>query len=488
MPRSELNAKRFEQAGRQDMWEIISIGLIAALIAIAIFFAFQAAATARTPQGAVGWVVFLVAAPYLAVPAYLFLGHHRFRGYLIARRESQRTIARVREYAAHSAPEPGSTPLPLGPFEYSAGLPAMCGNGADLLIDGRATFDAIFAAIDAARSYVLVQFYIIHDDGLGQALQARLIAAAQRGVTVRLMTDAIGSFKLPESYSQTLRDAGVEIAGRQTAHGPLFGFHLNFRNHRKTVIVDGVTGFTGGLNVGDEYMGRDPDFGAWRDTHVQLYGPMVSQLQLIFLEDWHWATGHTLFDLVNWEVPHSPDNATGLIVATGPGDAGETGSLMFFAAITSARRRIWLASPYFVPDVDIVAALRAAALRGVDVRLLVPEVIDNRLTWLAAFAYFDDIREAGARVFRYTEGFMHQKVFVVDDDLAAVGTTNLDNRSFRLNFEAMALFFDARAAAAADAMLRDDFARSYELTRTLDQQPAHIRYGAPIARLFSPIL
>jgi cardiolipin synthase len=162
--------------------------------------------------------------------------------------------------------------------------------------------------------------------------------------------------------------------------------------------------------------------------------------------------------------------------------------MMFFAAITEARNRIWIASPYFVPDIDIMTALKHAALRGVDVRILVPDVIDHRLPWLAAFAYFDEVRACGAQVLRYTDGFMHQKVFVVDDSLAAVGTTNLDNRSFRLNFEAMALFFDPQTTAAVDAMLQKDFAKSYELTRYLEQQPVHIRLGAPLARLFSPIL
>ena len=470
------------------MWATLTTLFVIALVGVTIYLAVLAAVTARTPQGAVGWVVFLLAAPFLAVPAYLILGQHRYRGYVVARRENKQFIQGLREYAVDKIAGPECTTIALGPFEYCAVLPTMRGNGAELLIDGQATFDAIFAAIDAAESYVLVQFYTIRDDGLGKALQAQLIAAAHRGVRVLLMTDGVGSIRLPESYSEALRAAGVEVIDRISARGPKFRFQINFRNHRKAVIVDGVTGFIGGLNVGDEYMGRDPGFGPWRDTHARLSGPVVSQLQLIFLEDWHWVTGQTLLESLNWNAPHSPDDVPGLIVATGPGDASETGSLMFFAAISAARHRIWMASPYFVPDIDIVTALRAAALRGVDVRILVPDLADHRIPWLAAFAYFDDITEAGVRVFRYTAGFMHQKVFVVDDELAAVGTTNLDNRSFRLNFEAMALFFDPKVAAAFETMLLKDFERSFELTRTLDRQPAHIRYGAPLARLFSPLL
>jgi len=470
------------------MWVMMGTLAVAAFYAVSVLFAFRAAATARTAQGAVGWVVFLLALPFVAVPAYLFLGHHRLHGYLISRREARQVVEATREFATRNAPDPARTRINLAPFEYCANLPAIRGNGADLLIDGAAAFDAMFAAIDAARSYVLVQFYIIRNDALGRALRDRLIAAAERGVRVRVMTDAIGSFGLPSRYFARLRAAGIEVAHRKRARAPRFRFQINYRNHRKSLIVDGETAFTGGLNVGEEYMGRNPAYGAWRDTHIRLRGPVVSQLQLIFLEDWHWLTGEAPFADLNWDAPHAPEDATGLIVATGPGDETETGGLMFFSAIAAARERVWIASPYFVPDTDIVSALRHAALRGVDVRVLVPDRRDHWMPWLAAWAYFDAITEAGVRVFRYTDGFMHQKAIVVDDTLAGVGTTNLDNRSFRLNFEAMALFFDAEVADRLDRMLRADFERSFELSEGIAQQSPLVRYGAPVARLFSPLL
>jgi cardiolipin synthase A/B len=455
---------------------------------LGIYFAMRAAATARTPQGAVGWVVFLLSAPILAVPLYLFLGHNKYQGYLKAHRETEQVIAGIKQFAVRHAPTACSTGIALEPFEYCADLSACRGNGAELLIDGQATFEAIFAAIDDAKTYILIQSYIIHDDDLGRELQSHLINASKRGVHVRLMTDAVGSHALPESYCEILRDAGVDVADKKTARGPRFRFQINFRNHRKTIIIDGVTGFIGGLNVGDEYMGRSEKFGNWRDTHLKIHGPIVSQLQLVFAEDWHWATNEALIQDVNWEVPHSDQDMTGLIVATGPADDTETGSLMFFSAIAEAKERIWIASPYFIPDIDITTALRHAALRGVDVRILIPDMADHRVSWLAAFSYFDDVTTDGVRIFRYTDGFMHQKVFLVDDELAAVGTTNLDNRSFRLNFEAMALFFDSRAAKRIEAMLSADFEKSYEITQTIDQQSAYVRYGAPVARLFSPLL
>ncbi|MCU9837152.1 cardiolipin synthase [Ruegeria sp. WL0004] len=470
------------------MWAAFLSLIVVLLYATAVFFAVRAAQTARTPQGAVGWVVFLMTLPWASVPLYMFLGHHRFRGYRIARRESERVVAGLKAHADAIAPDPLSLSVNARPFEQIAHMVISRGNGARLLTDGDATFQAIFAAIDAAQSYVLVQFYIVRDDELGLELQDRLIAAARRGVRVRFMTDAIGSHGLPESYFRDLRDAGIDVADPRDQRGPNFRFQINYRNHRKTVVVDGKTGFIGGHNVGNEYLGQDPVFGNWRDTHVEISGPSVLQLQLIFCEDWHWAHGEELLDELFWQSVLDPQDRNALIVATGPGDGSETGSMMFFSAIAAAQQRFWIASPYFVPDLDILAALKNAAMRGVDVRLLVPDVADHRIPWLAAFSYFDEIRAAGVRVMRYTDGFLHQKVFVVDRSIAAVGTTNLDNRSFRLNFEAMALFFDEDLAEEMAQMLERDFCHSFELTEPLSAQPSYIRYGAPLARLFAPIL
>ncbi|MEM8631970.1 MAG: cardiolipin synthase [Pseudomonadota bacterium] len=461
--------------------------LFVALEIAAFYCAWRAIASARTPQGAVGWVVFLIAAPHFAVPLYLFLGHHRFRGYLIARRESEAVVDGVKRFAAAHAPLTAPEIDPL-PFERLAELPAARGNSMRPLIDGAETFDAIFAAIDAADTYILAQFYIVHDDAQGRAFRDRLIAAAARGVEVRFMTDAVGSHKLPEAYFESLRTAGISVVDPKNRRGPRHRFQLNYRNHRKTVVVDGKQAFTGGLNVGNEYMGRDPRFGNWRDTHVELRGPMVAQLQLVFAEDWHWASGEVIIDRLKWDAPLCEDDMTGLVVATGPGDEMETGALMFFSAITAAKKRVWIASPYCIPDTDVLSALKHAALSGLDVRLLLPEVIDHRTPWFAAFAYFDELRAAGVQIWRYDNGFMHQKIILVDDALAGIGTTNLDNRSFRLNFEAMALFFDPRAAEAVESFLEVDFSYAFRLEKTLPEQPRKIRIGAPIARLFAPLL
>ena len=466
-------------------WLTLFLGAIAAcLVALCVW---RAVTRARTPQGAAAWVVFLLAAPWFAVPSFAVFGHGKLRSYEASRRNSQKVIQALNAFGdAH--------PARLSPtgdqriFERISGMPVVGGNAVELLVDGEATFAAIFEAIDRARDYVCVQFYTIADDDLGRRLADRLVAAADRGVRVLLTYDGVGSYGLSRRYLNRIRDAGAVVVDPRSARGPTSRLELNFRNHRKTVIVDGREAYVGGHNVADLYVGRDRHFPHWRDTHLRVRGPIVTQLQLVFAEDWHWSSGETLEADLDWSPDDAAENMTALVVPTGPGDELDTGSLLFFAAIARADRRIWIASPYFVPDAEVLTALTAAALRGADVRLIVPDRPDHYPPWLAAFAYFDELRAVGVRIFRYDAGFTHQKVILVDDDLAAVGTANLDNRSFRLNFETMVLVWDRDFATKVQGMLDDDLDRSHEMTTDLVDQPLWIRVGAPLCRLLAPIL
>lgn len=470
---------------------IVIVLVVVAFQAVAILFAFRAMRHARTPQGAVGWVVFLLTAPYVAVPIFLFLGHNRFFGYISMRREMRQTVARVTGEISRNAPADltrleGRRSIATA-FEQLCEHKVLSGNAAKLLIDGEATFAEIFAAIESAQHYILVQFYTIRDDELGRDLARRLSDRARAGIRVKVLYDGIGSVSLPRAYIDDLRAAGVMMLNFHAQTGSLNRFQINFRNHRKIVVIDGVTGFIGGLNVGDEYMGRSAKFGHWRDTHLRLDGPVVSQVQLAFAEDWYWATREAI--RADWCPPPNAEGADVLILSTGPSDRLETGSLYFCNAINAASERLWIASPYFVPDVDILNALKLASLRGVDVRILVPDKRDHWLVWLAAFSYFDEVRRAGVKIFRYQDGFMHSKMLVVDDWMASVGTLNLDNRSCRLNFEQTAIIFDKAFAAEVAEVLEADMARAkHYKTNFRDIPHRFIRYAAPVARLFAPIL
>lgn len=442
----------------------------------------------RTPQGTIAWFLSLNTFPYLTVPLYALLGRSKFHGYRVARQLLQ---ASSREDAA-AAVQPYVTrePEEQGPWRAAvalAAVPFLKGNQVELLIDGRATFDDIFAGLAAARQYALVQFFIVHDDELGRELKACLLRKAAEGVRVHFLYDEWGCHDLPRSYVRELRAGGIAASPFHTTRGAGNRFQLNFRNHRKIVVADGRTGWIGGHNVGNEYLGLSRRLGSWRDTHVRIAGPAVLGIQKAFFDDWNWATGQRLE--LDWTAHPSPagDVAT-LILASGPADPLETASLLFQEAILAARRRVWITSAYFVPDPAVVGALHLAALRGVEVRILIPNDPDHLLVYLSAFAFVGEMIDAGIEIYRYQAGFLHQKVFLIDDSAAGVGTANLDNRSFRLNFEITAIFDDRNVAADVERMLTADFARARRMTREeLRAKPFWFKAAARAASLAAPI-
>ena len=460
--------------------------------------AIDAIMTTRTSQGTTAWVFALATIPLVAVPLYLIFGRSRFSDYNEALEDFENELADGMEKAAHGAlggfnvsrdAADGREEGEMRAFDQMATLPFTSGNSIELLVDGHETFDAIFAGIDAAETYVLAQFYIIHDDRIGTAFKERLIAAARRGVEVRLLYDSIGSIKLPKRYRRELSEAGVTVCSFSGPRSWFKKLRLNFRNHRKIVVCDGTVAFAGGLNVGDEYLGRDPEFGNWRDTHMRVHGPTVQGLQLSFARDWYYGTRENLGHL-NWEPSAAPDgDATALVLASGPADEVETCGLLYAHAIESAEERVWIATPYFVPDGRVLGALQLAALRGVDVRIIMPRESDSVLFKYVPYAYLDDVARVGVKVFLYEDGFMHQKVAVVDRDFAAVGTANFDNRSFRLNFEATVVAHDADVCDRVSEMLERDLGKATEIgIDTIEDKPFAFRLAANATRMLAPVL
>lgn len=477
----------------QQRKKTVIVSLILILEVLGILSAMHAVMNVRTPQGSIAWAVSLVIVPVVSVPAYWVFGRDRFKGYVLARRADDEGLDELWRRARQGVEQLVATTdwqnAAIRGAENLARLPFTGGNEAELLVDGEATFDSIFAGIDSARDYVLVQFYIVHADDIGNELKSRLIDAAKRGVDVYFLYDEIGSLGLEKSYIDDLRLGGVAILPFHSRKGSGNRFQLNFRNHRKTVVVDGNEAWVGGHNVGDEYLSRDPGIGHWRDTHMRLAGPAALGAQIAFVEDWRWAADETLSDL-NWEPGATPGGAAqSLIIASGPADEVDTASLMYTQAINAAARRIWIASPYFVPDDAIVQSLQLAALRGVDVRILIPEKSDSALVTLAAYSFFDEVGSTGVSFYRYQGGFLHGKVMLIDDSVATVGTANFDNRSFRLNFEITAVVVEQAFAAAVEAMFEGDFARSRRMEAgEFDNKNYLFRVAARLARLASPIL
>jgi cardiolipin synthase len=466
--------------------------LIALTQLLGILSAIRAIMQARTAQGAVAWAVALISFPYVALPLFWIFGESKFHGYVIERRRNlaeastiakeayrlliERDLLVSTEYAGALA------------FERLAKLPFTTGNDAELLIDGDATFASIFAGIERARHYVLVQFYILRDDQIGRALLERLFERARNGVPVYVLYDEIGSHDLPRSCIKRMRAGGITVQSFHTVGGRANRFQINFRNHRKIVVVDGHTAWVGGLNVGDEYLGHDPAIGYWRDTHVRVEGPVVQTVQVSFLEDWHWATGEIL--TLNWDPRPAASGARRAILClpSGPADELESCTLFFIAAINRATSRLWIASPYFVPDEQFITALQLAALRGVEVRILFPERSDNLLVSFSNWSYLDELEKVGITVYRYQPGFMHQKVTLIDDDYCTIGTANFDNRSFRLNFEVTIGIADREFSTRVRRMLENDFAQAQRITAAdLRSRSLPFRFAVRAARLAAPV-
>jgi cardiolipin synthase len=367
-------------------------------------------------------------------------------------------------------------------------LPFTSNNEINLLIDGQQTYTQMLQAIAKAKNYILLQSYIINSDEIGEKFKQALSLKAEQGVEVYLLYDEIGSQKLSRRYLNSLRRHGIRVSGFRSTKGKGNRFQINFRNHRKILIVDGQIAFMGGLNIGDEYLGRNPRLGHWRDTHVQLQGPTVQCLQTTFLGDWYWATKEV--PTVSWEIAKNCQHQhTAFILATGPADKVQSCSLFFLSLINQAQKRLWIASPYFVPDDSTVNALKLAAIRGVDVRIILPSYPDHLLVYLCSFSYYAELRDVGVKLYRYYSGFMHQKVFLCDRTIAGVGTVNLDNRSFFLNFEVMTFVTAPDFIKAIEFMLTNDLKASHLVDFSQYQQKTFwFKLAARTSRLLEPIL
>lgn len=484
-------------------WTLFST-IIALLHFCGAAAATHAIVTVRSAQSATAWSLSLLLLPYLTLVPYFLFGRSRLTRNLDLQsfnEGSTKLLSKHRRPALQRLSLPHHWLSDVNLESYTISLknqrmqaltkmthaPLLAENSVRLLINGQQTFDALFSAIATAKKLVILQSFAVHHDQLGYELQALLCARATEGVDVYFLYDSIGSHHLPRSYIDTLRHHGVHVQSFSTSRSFRNPLQINFRNHRKLAVIDGHTAFLGGLNIGDPYLGKKPTLSPWRDTHVMVSGPVVANLQMLFSEDWFWMT-QTLPALI-FPKPCSGHNMHCQVVASGPADAQETCLLFFVEAINSARQRIWLTSPYFVPDDAIRVALELAVLRGVDVRLLLPGCADHRTVFAASSLYAYEIMRTGVKVYRYQPGFMHQKVVLIDEDIAAIGSANLDNRSFRLNFELMLITIDTEFARSVETMLKNDFSQSTLISILEYRNVSSVKkFAMHLAKLFSPIL
>ncbi|WP_456272702.1 cardiolipin synthase [Bacillus sp. AK031] len=356
---------------------------------------------------------------------------------------------------------------------------------------GEDKFEALLKDIKAAEDHIHFQYYILRKDALGKRILRALTEKAREGLKVRVLYDEMGSRTLNKRFFRELITAGGEVEVFFPSRIPYINPRLNYRNHRKLVIIDGVTGYVGGFNVGDEYLGLDPKFGYWRDTHLRLEGSAVHAMQTRFILDWNQASASRDISL---DYRYFPDvsftgNAGVQIVTSGPDSEWEQIKNGYIKMISSAKKSIYIQTPYFIPDASLLDALRIAALSGIDVRIMIPNKPDHMFVYWATFSYIGEMLKAGARIYIYDNGFIHAKTIVVDGELSSVGTANIDVRSFRLNFEVNAFIYDVDLSKELGSIFLNDIKLSRELTmEEYLKRPLWIRFKESISRLLSPIL
>ena len=443
----------------------------------------------REPVATLSWVLSLAMLPYLGYLIYFLLGPQK-----ITRQRLRRHLSRkgLDSHGPFCPIDDNCSELALL-GQATTGLPPSSATSVRLLIDGAATYDALLEAVAAATNHIHLEYYIYMPDRTGTRLRDALVERARAGVKVRLLLDAVGSSKVSRRFLQPLLDAGGEFAWfHPTRFRPFTRTWVNLRTHRKLVVVDGRVGFTGGINITDEENER-VRADAYRDLHLRLEGAVVRSMQVVFVEDWAYASGQQRKDFEGTLLWNAGETGTGSaissqVLVSGPDSSWEAIHRLHVAAIHEARSRVWLVTPYFVPGEAARMALTSAALGGLDVRLLVPKLSDSRLVTFAARSYFDELLAAGVKIYEYGPRLLHTKALLCDDGLAIIGSANFDHRSFRLNFEISMLFRDRAIAAALARLCENEMAISEPVHDLRNRSFWRNRLPEALARLMSPLL
>jgi cardiolipin synthase A/B len=477
------------------VWTILSIANYLAVILLIE----RIVRTRRDPRGALAWILTLILLPVLGLVLYVLVGQAPIMRKVRRRRRRRRKIERsLAEQTAvlaqvYDAREKKTIHGPLRDLVHVAtrvsDAVVTYGNNVAIYHDAERAFLALGLAIEAARTHVHMEYYIFSEDETGCAVRDLLVKKAREGVEVRLLLDAVGCWGLDQSFVDSLRDGGVQVAFF-LPWGPTHRrFQLNCRNHRKLTVIDGRMAFSGSKNIADEYLGRKRKFGPWLDTHLEVSGPCVAQMQEVFVEDWHFATKEDLSSNRYFPTPIVAGDKMVQIVPSGPDRSAGVMHHLLGAAVHSARHSVSLLTAYFVPDPSMLLALTSAAYRGVRVQVLLPSRSDHWLVLWASRSVYEELLEAGVEIYEYDKGMLHAKEVIVDSQWAMVGSANMDIRSFRINFELTSMLYDEELARQLQAdfdALRD------EANRVSLQEIRHWTYpqslAAGLGRLAAPML
>lgn len=370
-------------------------------------------------------------------------------------------------------------------------FPFTTNNKVDIFVDGNEKFDRLIKDIENAKDHIHLEYFIIKDSDIGQKIKNLLIKKSKENVKIKILYDDVGCWRFwfHREFFNEMKSHGIEIVPFLPTKFPIIGGKLNYRNHRKIVVIDGHIGYTGGINIGDEYMGKNKKFGYWRDTHIRIEGTSVYMLQMTFLIDWYYNTKEVLLNTNYFPRLNNFGNSMIQVVASGPDSDWEAIHYAYFLAICQAKKSIYIETPYFIPDESILRALKSAALSGVDVRIIFPKIADHKIVNTASYSYFDDILKSGGRVYLYEKGFIHSKVIIIDNSIASTGSANMDLRSFMLNFEINAFIYDRKVIDLMKEDFFEDMKNSKEINKGEFNNRSIIQKSKEsVARLFSPIL
>ncbi len=476
-------------------WEV-GVYVVASLIGTALGILHVPSVLLRRsdrPMSQLAWILCLLTLPYIGVFFWWIIGRSHLKRRTRKRKVAISTITQKLSTMRASMKLELDDPREEDLLSVASDdiFHASSGNSVELLVRGGQAYDAFEKAVRDATDHIHFEFYIWQADETGRRFRDLLAEKAREGVEVRVLYDAVGGSAVKGSFMRPLVDAGAQVH----SFLPLVLFErslrINFRNHRKIIVIDNQVAFTGGVNIGDEYID-------WFDVAFRFEGPVVNQFQEVFAEDWYFASGENLADLRYFresvadssdDSPETRTDATIRLLPSGPDQTRSVSKTSFFLALTMASQRIWLTTPYFVPDPSISMALQAAALRGLDVRLLLPGVSDVPVARIAGRGYFEELLEAGVRIFEYSPEVLHAKTLVIDDEWAIVGSANLDTRSFHLNFEANAAIRSTALAQDLSELIADCFEKSEEIDlERFAKRGTWARLRESAARLFSPLL
>ena len=441
----------------------------------------------RNPVKTLAWVLVLSFLPVVGLVLYFFFGRDVRKEKLISRRG----YFRLNKYplAEYYERKSGEDRHQLMRFfrKVNGSLP-FDGNAVDIYTTGYRMLSDLLKAIDGARHHIHLQFYIFEDDAVGRLVRDALIRKVKEGVEVRLLYDDVGSWKVKQEFFEQMRVEGVETRGFLKVRFPMFTSKVNYRNHRKVVVIDGCIGFVGGMNIAMRYL-KGVLWGEWRDTHIRIEGCAVYGLQVSFLTDWY-AADHSLITSSQYypEIPVCGESSV-QIVTSNPIGGGASIMQGLLVAITNSRKYFYIQTPYLLPTEPILLALKTAALGGVDVRIMIPERADSRITHLATLSYLDELMECGVRIYRYKKGFLHSKLMVSDDTVSTVGSTNMDFRSFVHNFEVNAFKYDyGTALRMKEIFLADQKDAELLQLKEWRLRPWYQKVKESVIRLFAPLL